>query len=195
MSYEVLRLTVVILAALVVGSALMTAGRYLRAAIRLGHCPGRILARHVVEVALGTAGLAGGYAWAVYEGLALNLVGPPAVRLWLYVASMVLLLVGVLEIGRHQRNRTRDQPHRQEQVYGAIRDAIDQQRVTGPRGADRAAVLAANEVLALESVPPLEVPEPPQQRTAPSPADTGSTNPDAVSATFYGRHALRKTRS
>lgn len=104
---DVLRFTVAALACLVAGSTAVIAFRYIAAAYRLGRAPGRILARHVAEVSAGTCGLVLGYAMAVYQQLGgwvpLGVVG----RLWLYLVSMILLLVGVIEVGNHRRREDR----------------------------------------------------------------------------------------
>ena len=190
MTPDVLRYAIAVLAMLVVGAALTIAVRYLRAAWWLGRAPGRILARHVGEVALGTSGLALGYAAAVVEqlGYAVTLTAVP--RLWLYLVSMALLLIGMLEVGAYQRTRARHYPHRQEQVRARVRAGLEGRRITGPRGADRAAIFVANEILALEGTPLL--PEPtPRPTTSPSPADLTDTQ---ATATYYGRHALGRIR-
>lgn len=183
MTTDVLRLTVGTLAMLVAGASIVTAVRYIRSAWRLGRTPGRILARHVAEVSLGTTGLVIGYAAAVVEQLGREVTLTAELRLWLYLVSMLLLLIGVVEVGYYQRTRARTHPQRQEQVRRAVREAIDRQRVTGPRSADRVAVLAVNAVLGLEGTPLLPEPaEPPVRRASPA------------SATDYGRHALRPNR-
>lgn len=186
MTIDVLRLTVGTLAVFVAGSSLVTAVRYFRASIRLGRSPGRILARHVGEVALGVTGLSVGYASAIGDQLGAEVSIPADARLWIYLVSMVLLLIGLVEIGTYQRARARAHPARQAQVRHAIRAAIDRHRVTGPRSADIAAVKAANAVLELEGTPTMPVPDAPR-REAPQ-------DPDPVSATDYGRHAVRRNR-
>jgi len=173
-STDVLRVAVAILAVFVAGSTATITARYLRASWRLGRSPGRILARHVAEVAAGTTGLVTGYALAVLDQLntTVTLVGPTG-RLWIYLVSMVLLLVGVVEVGTYQRSRARSHPQRQEQVRHAIRAALEGQLVSGPRSADRVAVLATNAVLRLEGTPLL---------------------PELNAARPRGRHALREDR-
>lgn len=185
---DVLRLAVIVLAVALVGSALSIAARYLLASWRLGRSPGRILARHVAEVALGVSGLAGGFAIALYDQLSGTAILSPTERLVIYLLSMILLIVGVVEVARYQQVRARNYPARQEQVRSAIRAGLQGQRVTGPIGADRAAVFAANAVLALEGTPRLPKPPPPTRAT--SPADTTPTVP----AEDYGRHAVRTDR-
>lgn len=187
MTIDVLRLAVGTLAVFVAGSSLVTAVRYLRASIRLGRTPGRILARHVGEVALGVMGLSVGYASAIGDQLGAEVTIRADARLWIYLASMVLLLIGLVEIGAYQRARARSHPARQRQVRDAVRAALDGQRVAGPRGADRAAALATNAVLDLEGTPRVAVPDAPGPITAPSPADTTDTQ-------AYGRHARRRSR-
>lgn len=184
MTNEVLRFAVVVLAMLVVGSTLVIAARYTRSALRLGRSPGRILAQHVALVAFGTSGLAGGYAWGVYEGLARETSGPPAVRLWLYLLSMLVLLIGVVEVGRYQRVRARQIPDRQEHVRSAVRAALEGRPVSGPRSADTVSVHVTNAVLALEGTPPL--PEPATANGGPARSPT----PDD-----YGRHAHKRKRA
>lgn len=102
-----LRWVVITLAMLTAGGALTVMVRYLVAAWRNGRkTPGRILARHVVEVSAGTSGLVIGYAIAIYAQLGgPELLGPGA-RLTVYLASMLLLLVGVFEVGHYQRKRS-----------------------------------------------------------------------------------------
>lgn len=183
MSADVLRLLVAVLAVTVAGAALVTAARYGWAAIRLGRTPGRILARHVAEVALGTTGLVIGYAAAIGGDLGGQVLIPPLARQWMYLVSMLLLLVGLVEVAVYQTVRARAYPQRQAQVRDGIRAAIDRQRVTGPTSADRVAVLAANAVLALEGTPALDVP--------PRPVRRGDTDPETPRV---GRHALRSDR-
>lgn len=175
MSTDVLRLVVAILAVFVAGCTATITVRYLRASWRLGRSPGRILARHVAEVAAGTTGLVSGYAAAVAEQLGRDVWFDADIRLWLYLVSMTLLLAGVVEVGTYQRARARSHPQRQAQVRDAVRAAIDRQRVTGPHSADRAAVRVTNAVLDLEGTPRLA--------PAPEPGDGD-----------YGRHALREDR-
>lgn len=186
---DALRLAVIVLAVILVGSALSIAARYGWAALRLGRAPGRILARHVAEVALGVSGLAGGFAIALYDHLSGTTLLSPTGRLVVYLVSMLLLVIGVAEVARYQGARARNYPARQEQVRSAVRAAMEGQPVSGPRSADRVAVLVANAVFGLEGTPPL--PEPPAPARASSPADTTPTDPEA---TGYGRHALTRDR-
>lgn len=182
-----LSLAVVVLAVSVAGSSTVIAVRYALAALRYGQSPSRILARHVAEVALGTAGLVSGYAWGVYEALARGADGPPNVRLWIYLVSMALLLIGVVEVSAYQQRRIRLAPEHAEAVRVAIREAMEGQPVHGPASADRVAALAANAVLALEGARVgVAVPEPaePPTHRGPSPAEL----------TGYGRHALSRDR-
>lgn len=100
-----LRYTIGMLAALTAGSVAVVLLRYLRATWRNNRrAPGRLLARHVTEVAAGTELLVLGFAWAMYAQL---YRGDPAwgvdVRLWMYLAGMVLLLLGLLDLGAYQR--------------------------------------------------------------------------------------------
>ena len=155
MTSPVLRLAIAVLAMLVVGSALVLAARYLLAAWRLGKAPGRILARHVVEVATGASGLALGYGTAVVVPLGGFELIPTTGRLWLYLVSMILLLTGIAEVSAYQRARARSYPRRQRQVRAAVRAALD----TGPRDVDRAANRATNAVLDLEGTPRLAEPD------------------------------------
>lgn len=183
MTADVLRGAVAVLAMLVVGSALVLAGRYLLAAYRLGRAPGRILARHVVEVALGTSGLALGYGIAVAVPLGgIELISATG-RLWLYLVSMLLLLTGIAEVSSYQRTRARRYPVRQAQVREAIRAALEGHPVTGPKSADYAAVLSANAVLDLEGTPPMPPPDAPRRE---GPVST-------ISPAEYGRHARRRS--
>lgn len=174
---DTLRWIVSGLAVLTTGAALTVAAPYLVATWRNGRqAPGRILARHVVEVSVGTAGLAAGQGIASYSLLGGVELIPVTARLILFVVSLLLLLVGVLEVGAHQRRRADRAADRGEQVLAAVRVAIDRHRVIGPRSADEAARRAANAVLALEGAPP--VPEPPPEQHGDD----------------YGRHALPPDR-
>lgn len=183
---DILRLIVAILALFVAGSSAVTAVRYIWSAWKLGRAPGRILARHVAEVSAGTTGLVVGYASAIGEQLGARVSIPADARLWIYLVSMVLLLIGLVEVGTYQRVRARSYPQRQEQVRRAVRVAMEGQAVRGPHSADRVSVLATNAVLGLEGTPPL--PEPGPTAAEPPPST------DTTSATGYGRHALRKDR-
>lgn len=106
----VLRSTIGFLALFTAGSVTVLAARYLRATWRNDRtAPGRILARHVTEVSIGTDLLVIGFAWAMRVSLYGTQIDPQVgttIRLWFYLVGMTLLLAGVLDIGRYQR-RTR----------------------------------------------------------------------------------------
>lgn len=112
MTPDLLRVVIGGLALFTAGSVLVVMVRYLRATWRNNRtAPGRILARHVVEVAAGTELLVLGFAWAMRTQLYGTRLDPElgvTIRLWFYLIGMSLLLVGVLDIGRYQRRR-RDQ--------------------------------------------------------------------------------------
>lgn len=106
-----LRSVIGFLALFTAGSVFVVMVRYLRATWRNGRtAPGRILARHVVEVSAGTELLVIGFAWAMRAQLYGTRI--PAelgvtIRLWFYLVGMTLLLVGVIDIGRYQRRSGR----------------------------------------------------------------------------------------
>jgi hypothetical protein len=99
------------LALFTAGATTVLAARYLRATWRNGRrAPGRILARHVTEVAAGTDLLVIGFAWAMRAQLYGTRIDPSlgtTIRLWMYLVGMVLLLAGVLDVGRYQRRMRR----------------------------------------------------------------------------------------
>lgn len=105
-SPDVLRTVVAGLAALTAGSTLFVLLLYLRQTWRLGRRPGAILARHVAEVSAGATCLIIGNGVAIYESIGAT-TGPPPWRLTLYLVGMLLLLSGVIEVGRLQRDRRR----------------------------------------------------------------------------------------
>lgn len=106
MSLTMLRWVVATLACLTAGGTLAVMVRYLVATWRNNRkAPGRILARHVVEVSAGTSGLVIGYAIAIYSQLGGPEILPPGGRLLLYMFAMILLLAGVFDVGRYQRKR------------------------------------------------------------------------------------------
>jgi hypothetical protein len=102
-----LRSLIGFLALFVAGLVTVLAVRYLRAAWRNGRtAPGRILARHVAEVSLGTDLLVLGFAWAMRAQLYGTQIDPAlgtTIRLWMYLGGMALLAAGVLDMGRYQR--------------------------------------------------------------------------------------------
>lgn len=102
-----LRVLIGSLALFTAGAVTVLAARYLQATWRNGRtAPGRILARHVVEVSAGTDLLVLGFAWAMRVQLYGTTIPPElgvTIRLWFYLVGMVLLLAGVLDIGRYQR--------------------------------------------------------------------------------------------
>lgn len=106
-----LRSAIGFLALFTAGSVFVIMVRYLLATWRNDRtAPGRILARHVVEVSLGTELLVIGFAWAMRVQLYGTRMDPQlgtTIRLWFYLVGMTLLLVGVLDIGRYQRQLRR----------------------------------------------------------------------------------------
>jgi hypothetical protein len=189
---DLLRLIAAGLAALVSGAVLMVLVRYLYAARRRSG-PGRILARHVAEVSVGTFGQTTATAWALYDGLdKIVTQAATTARVVMWTVGMLLLLIGVIEVGAYQRKRTRAYPQRQEQVRTAIREAMNRRRVTGPRAADHVALLATNAVLRLEGTPVLDEPRRPARR-APEPTEPVDAV-DPEEATGHGRHELREDR-
>jgi hypothetical protein len=103
----VLRITIGALALFTAGAVTVIAARYLVATWRNDRtAPGRILARHVAEVSLGTDLLVIGFAWAMRAQLYGSRIPAEVgitIRLWMYLVGMTLLLAGVLDIGRYQR--------------------------------------------------------------------------------------------
>lgn len=99
------------LALFTAGAVTVIAARYLRATWKNNRtAPGRILGRHVTEVAIGTDLLVIGFAWAMRVQLYGTRMDPQVgttIRLWFYLVGMTLLLVGVLDIGRYQRQLRR----------------------------------------------------------------------------------------
>lgn len=120
----VLRSTIGLTALFVAGLVTVTAARYLWAAWRnKGTAPGRILARHVAELALGNDLLVIGFAWAMRAQLYGTRINPElgiTIRLWFYLIGMVLIAGGMLDVGRYQRKvraqrrRERDEGERAE---------------------------------------------------------------------------------
>jgi hypothetical protein len=103
---DLLRVVVAALACLVAGATAVTAVRYIAASIRNRRAPGAILARHVAEVSIGTFGLVTGYALAVYAQLGGYELVDADGRLWIYLVSMLMLLIGVVEVGNYRRQQS-----------------------------------------------------------------------------------------
>jgi hypothetical protein len=106
-----LRSAIGFLALFTAGAVTVIAGRYLRATWKNNRkAPGRILARHVTQVSIGVDLLVIGFAWAMRVQLYGTQIDPQlgtTIRLWFYLVGMVLLLAGVLDIGRYQRRMRR----------------------------------------------------------------------------------------
>lgn len=107
---DLLRLVVVALALFTGGAIVAVLAFYLRQTWRRGRAPGAILARHVCEVSTGALFLIVGNGIAIYTQLGGPELIPRTGRLWLYLVGMLLLLSGVIEVGRLQRLRRAREP-------------------------------------------------------------------------------------
>ena len=111
MTGDMLRLFGAGLAMFTSGATLVVLVRYLISAWRMGRSPSRIRARHVTEVAGGTFQQTLATGWALYDTID-KTVHPTAsiTRVVLWTIGMLLLMVGVIEVGVFQRRRDEPEP-------------------------------------------------------------------------------------
>lgn len=101
---DLVRYTVAGLSCTVSGAVLVVFARYAIATARAGKAPGRLLLRHVALVTAGTLGLVATLGYRLYQTAG---VAPVSGTVWIYLASMLALLVGMLDVGAHLRRHDR----------------------------------------------------------------------------------------
>lgn len=118
-STDLLRIVIPALACVVAGATVVVFARYTRQWWR-APAAGRATPRHVAEVSLGALGLVVGNGYAIYATVG-EPGGPPLSRLLLYLVSLLLLLVGVVDVGYLHRRHPRAADHTQDSAEGRHR--------------------------------------------------------------------------